>query len=152
MSRNPQSISQSISACTECRRGRKLLVFRSFQLTVESDPVGFKGRRSPAAISFRPTTGQRGQCASEGKMPWLFQDRLANWPPSYCRPLAHHCCAPPRPVPLTTASSALATSPELFARDNLNRVATLTLNTSRNLNALSLTMIEATSITDGARR
>jgi enoyl-CoA hydratase/carnithine racemase len=34
----------------------------------------------------------------------------------------------------------------------LNRVATLTLNTSRNLNALSLTMIEATSITDGARR
>jgi hypothetical protein len=85
-------------------------------------------------------------------MPWLFQDRLANWPPSYCRPLALHRCAPPRPVPLTTASSALATSPEFFTRDNLNRVATLTLNTSRNLNALSLTMIEATSITDGARR
>src|ERR1700761_1159643 len=42
-----------------------------------------------------------------------------------------------------TASSPLAASPELFTRENDDGVVTLTLNTPRNLNALSLAMIEA---------
>jgi enoyl-CoA hydratase/carnithine racemase len=42
-----------------------------------------------------------------------------------------------------TASSPVAASPELFRRENDNGVATLTLNTPQNLNALSLAMIEA---------
>ena len=42
-----------------------------------------------------------------------------------------------------TAPSPLAASPELFTRDHDNGVLTLTLNTPRNLNALSLAMLEA---------
>ena len=42
-----------------------------------------------------------------------------------------------------TASSPAANSPELFTRDDDNGVLTLTLNTPRNLNALSLAMLEA---------
>ena len=44
-----------------------------------------------------------------------------------------------------SASSApsVAASPELFTRENDNGVVTLTLNTPRNLNALSLAMLEA---------
>ncbi len=41
-----------------------------------------------------------------------------------------------------TAPSSAA-SPELFTRENDSGVVTLTLNTPRNLNALSLEMIEA---------
>jgi enoyl-CoA hydratase/carnithine racemase len=41
------------------------------------------------------------------------------------------------------ASPPLQTSPGLFERDNDNGVVTLTLNTPRNLNALSLDMLEA---------
>src|ERR1700744_2711407 len=41
------------------------------------------------------------------------------------------------------ASSPVAASPELFSRENLDGVVTLTLNTPRNLNALSLAMLEA---------
>jgi enoyl-CoA hydratase/carnithine racemase len=41
-----------------------------------------------------------------------------------------------------TASSSLAPSPELFMRGNDNGVVTLTLNTPRSLNALSLAMLE----------
>ena len=44
---------------------------------------------------------------------------------------------------MTAPSSVIAASPELFTRENLNGVVTLTLNTPRNLNALSLEMIEA---------
>jgi enoyl-CoA hydratase/carnithine racemase len=42
-----------------------------------------------------------------------------------------------------TASSPVAASPELLRRDDDNGVATLTLETPHNLNALSLAMIEA---------
>lgn len=42
-----------------------------------------------------------------------------------------------------TASSPLALSPEFFKRENDTGVVTLTLNTPRNLNALSVAMIEA---------
>jgi enoyl-CoA hydratase/carnithine racemase len=42
-----------------------------------------------------------------------------------------------------TAPSAVAPSPELIRHDDDNGVVTLTLNTPQNLNALSLTMIEA---------
>jgi enoyl-CoA hydratase/carnithine racemase len=42
-----------------------------------------------------------------------------------------------------TAPSAVAPSPELIRRDENNGVVTLTLNTPQNLNALSLTMLEA---------
>src|SRR6201986_4389689 len=42
-----------------------------------------------------------------------------------------------------TASSPVAASPEFFTRENLDGVVTLTLNTPRNLNALSLAMLEA---------
>jgi enoyl-CoA hydratase/carnithine racemase len=42
-----------------------------------------------------------------------------------------------------SASSSVAPSPELFTREDLNGVVTLTLNTPRNLNALSLAMLEA---------
>ncbi len=44
---------------------------------------------------------------------------------------------------MTAPSSVAAASPELFTHENLNGVVTLTLNTPRNLNALSLEMIEA---------
>jgi enoyl-CoA hydratase/carnithine racemase len=42
-----------------------------------------------------------------------------------------------------TASHPVAASPELFRREDDDGVVTLTLNTPRNLNALSLAMIEA---------
>src|SRR5258707_642566 len=42
-----------------------------------------------------------------------------------------------------TASSPVAASPELFTREDNDGVTTLTLNTPRNLNALSLVMLEA---------
>ena len=42
-----------------------------------------------------------------------------------------------------TASSPVAASPELFTRENVDGVLTLTLNTPSNLNALSVAMIEA---------
>jgi enoyl-CoA hydratase/carnithine racemase len=42
-----------------------------------------------------------------------------------------------------TASSPLAATSELFRREDMNGVVTLTLNTPRNLNALSLAMLEA---------
>src|SRR5579862_6986360 len=42
-----------------------------------------------------------------------------------------------------TVSSSVDASPELFRRANDNGVVTVTLNTSHNLNALSLAMIEA---------
>src|ERR1700728_3896450 len=42
-----------------------------------------------------------------------------------------------------TAPSVAAASPELFTREDLNGVVTLTLNTPRSLNALSLAMLEA---------
>jgi enoyl-CoA hydratase/carnithine racemase len=42
-----------------------------------------------------------------------------------------------------TASPSLAASPELFRRDVNNGVVTLTLNAPKNLNALSLDMLEA---------
>ena len=44
---------------------------------------------------------------------------------------------------MTAPSSVAAASPELFTHENLNGVVTLSLNTPRNLNALSLEMIEA---------
>ena len=44
---------------------------------------------------------------------------------------------------MTASSSIAAASPELFTCENLDGVVTLTLNTPRNLNALSLEMIEA---------
>jgi enoyl-CoA hydratase/carnithine racemase len=42
-----------------------------------------------------------------------------------------------------TATSSLAPSPELFTREDDDGVVTLTLNTPRSLNALSLAMLEA---------
>jgi enoyl-CoA hydratase/carnithine racemase len=42
-----------------------------------------------------------------------------------------------------TASSSLAASPDLFRREDNQGVVTLTLNTPKNLNALSLDMLEA---------
>ena len=42
-----------------------------------------------------------------------------------------------------TASSSVAASPDLFRREDDNGVVTLTLNTPKNLNALSLDMLEA---------
>ena len=42
-----------------------------------------------------------------------------------------------------TAPSSVAPSPELFTREDDNGVVTLTLNTPRSLNALSLAMLEA---------
>ena len=42
-----------------------------------------------------------------------------------------------------TAPSSVAAPSELFTRDHDNGVLTLTLNTPRNLNALSLAMLEA---------
>jgi enoyl-CoA hydratase/carnithine racemase len=44
---------------------------------------------------------------------------------------------------MTAPSSVAAASPELFTRENVDGVLTLTLNTPRNLNALSVAMIEA---------
>jgi enoyl-CoA hydratase/carnithine racemase len=44
---------------------------------------------------------------------------------------------------MTSPSSVAVASPELFTRDLDNGVVTLTLNTPRNLNALSLAMLEA---------
>ena len=45
-----------------------------------------------------------------------------------------------------TASSSVAASPEPFRREDDNGVVTLTLNTPRNLNALSLEMLDRKSV------
>ena len=44
---------------------------------------------------------------------------------------------------MTAPSPVAAASPELFTREDNDGVPTLTLNTPRNLNALSLAMLEA---------
>src|SRR3984885_14455981 len=54
----------------------------------------------------------------------------------------HNHCAFAEPRMLMTAPSSVAAPSELFTRDHDNGVLTLTLNTPRNLNALSLAMLE----------